>query len=247
MKTVKCSLLALVLLLSACATERSGFAPQEVDIDRSVESHTRLASGYYNVGRYKVAIDEAQVALKMKSDYAPAYNVLGLVYMSLKDNVQAEENFQKALSIASDDSDINHNYGVFLCQTSREKDSIVYFTRAVKNPLYQNPERSLANAGFCLRKIGQTDEAKTLFERALRLQPQYGMALYNLADIAYRNEDFLPARNYLQRIQKSDQTVEALFLAWRVERGLGDASGEKRFAEQIVRDFPNSDQAKQLR
>lgn len=246
MNWVKLSLVSLCLL-TACATERTGFQPQEVDPDRSVESHTRLASGYYNIARYKIAIDEARIALSIKSDYAPAYNVLGLVYMALKDNVLAEENFQKAISLAVDDSDINHNYGVFLCQTNREKESIAYFTRAGKNPLYQNPERSLANAGYCLRKIGQFDEARTLFERALRLQPQYTMALYNLADIAYRNEDYLPARNYLQRISQDEQTPESLFLAWRVERALGDASAEKRIADQLMRDFPKSDQAKQLR
>lgn len=247
MAWLKLALLSTVLMLSACATETTGRAAPPMDPQRSVESHTNLASGYYNIGRYKVALEEATAALAINKRHAPAYNVMGLIYMALRDEALAEENFQKALDIAPDDSDINHNYGVFLCQSGKVKESISHFMKAVKNPLYAHPERSLNNAGLCQRKIKQDKEAQLLFERALRLQPSDSLALYNLADLAYRNEDFLQARAYLKRLERGDQTPDTLLLAWRVERALGDAKGEKRIAEQLIRDFPNSDQAKQLR
>lgn len=240
-------LLVSVMCLGACATETTGIASSEPDPARAVESHTNLASGYYNMGRFKVALEEATAALKIDDGYAPAYNVLGLIYMALKDEAEAAENFKKALNIAPGDSDINHNYGVFLCQSGKTTESVDYFMKAAKNPLYAHPERSLGNAGRCLRKSNREAEAKVLFERALLLQPQDGLALYNLADIAYRNEDFLPARAYLQRLSRGDQTPDALLLAWRVERAMGDSKGEKRIADQLIRDFPTSDQAKQLR
>lgn len=247
MTWLKLFVLGSVLLLGACATETTGRSVVEKDLVRGVESHTRLASGYYNIGRYKVALEEATLALSIDKDYAPAYNVLGLIYMALKDDVQAAESFEKALALAPNDSDINHNYGVFLCQGGKSKESIDYFMKAVKNPLYNNPERSLGNAGLCLRNSKQESEAKVMFERALRLQPKDALALFNLADIAYRNEDFLPARAYLQQLAREDQRPDALLLAWRVERALGDQKGEKRIADQLVRDFPSSEQAKQLR
>ena len=239
--------LAATLCLGACATETTGIASVAVDPARAVESHTNLASGYFNMGRYKIALEEATEALRIDDSYAPAYNVLGLIYMTLRDNVEAEANFRKALELAPADSDINHNYGVFLCQGGKISESIDYFMKAAKNPLYARPERSLGNAGRCLRKINREAEAKALFERALLLQPKDGLALFNLADIAYRNEDFLPARAYLQRLSRDDQTPDALLLAWRVERAMGDSKGEKRIADQLIRDFPSSDQAKQLR
>lgn len=247
MAWIKHLLLVGVLSLGACATETTGIASMESDPVRAAESHTNLASGYYNMGRYKIALEEATEAIEINDEYAPAYNVLGLIYMALRDEAEAAENFRKALKLAPADSDINHNYGVFLCQSGKTTESVEYFMKAAKNPLYAHPERSLGNAGRCLRKSNREPEAKLLFERALLLQPQDGLALYNLADIAYRNEDFLPARAYLQRLSRRDQTPDALLLAWRVERALGDSKAEKRIADQLIRDFPTSDQAKQLR
>lgn len=239
-------LLLNVAFLSACATETTGPSQAEADPNRSVETHTRLAAGYYNIGRHKVAIDEANYALRINDRYAPAYNVLGLIYMALNDKSAAEDNFRKALAIAPEDSDINHNYGVFLCQTGREKDSIDSFLAAVKNPLYATPERSLANAGLCLRKLRQDAAAKPMFERALRTQPEDALSLFNLADIAYRSEDFPLAKMYLQRINPRAHSPESLLLGWRVERAIGNPKGEKQYADQLLRDFPTSSQAKQL-
>lgn len=238
---------ATLVGLTGCTTEIIGPAAVKVDPVRSAESHTRLASGYFNIGRPKVALEEINAALTSKDDYAPAWNVRGLVYMSLKENDEAARSFRKALDLDPGDSDTNHNYGVFLCQTGKEEASIEYFIKAAKNPLYATPERSLSNAGLCLRKLRKDAEARELFERALRLQPTDRLALFNLAELAYRSEDYLPARGYLQRIPRAEQTPETLLLAWRVERALGDAKGEKRVAEQLIRDFPTSDQAKQLK
>lgn len=247
MDWIKMMALAALLSLTACATETIGITQMQKDRERGVESHTRLASGYYNIGRYKVALEEAAEALKLDSRYAPAYNVRGLIYMALNESALAEENFRRAIGLQPDDSDINHNYGVFLCQNGKVNEAVERFVHAVKNPLYATPERSLSNAGRCLLKAKREAEAKAMFERSLRLSPDEPQALYNLADIAYRNEDFLPARAYLQRIRRTEQSPDSLLLAWRVERALGDSKAEKRIADQLIRDFPTSDQARQLR
>ena len=75
--------------------------------------------------------------------------MLGLVYMDLRENELAAQSLERALRLAPNDADINHNYGVFLCQTQREPDSIRYFMQAIKNPLYSAPWRSYSAAGVC--------------------------------------------------------------------------------------------------
>ena len=101
--------------------------------------HTELASLYYSNGNLGVALEELRNATAADANYAPAHGMFGLVYMQLKENQRAEENFERALRLAPNDADINHNYGWFLCQTAREPESIKYFLHALRNPLYATP------------------------------------------------------------------------------------------------------------
>ena len=91
----------------------------------------------------------------------------GLVYMQMKDQSRAEASFERALRLAPNDADINHNYGWFLCQSGREADSVKYFLQAIRNPLYPTPWRSYSAAGVCSLRLKQLKDAVAFFERAL--------------------------------------------------------------------------------
>ena len=128
-------LIALSILIGGCA---SFFAPwfppkqkeaqeelksehtwlgQEQSESAKIEStklHTLLAGEYYSRGQYNVALEEANIALSGNPSYAPAYNVLGLVYMKLKDDKLAQQNFERSLDIAPNDPETHNNFGWFL-------------------------------------------------------------------------------------------------------------------------------------
>ncbi len=209
--------------------------------------HTELASGYYELGSYGIAIDEANEALKADPNYTSAYNVLGLVYMELRDDQTAEANFQRALRISPLDSDSNNNYGWFLCQRKREQESLKYFLAALRNPLYTSPDRSWVNAGICSRQAGDLSAAHDYFQRALKLRPSQPQALFNLADMAYRRNDPAEAKAYLAQLQRSAQaSAEVLWLALRVERRLGDRNAEASLGFQLRKNFPDSREARAL-
>jgi type IV pilus assembly protein PilF len=59
--------------------------------------HTELAGAYYQRGNLGVALAEARIATGADSGYAPAYNVLGLVYGDLREKELAEEAFERSL------------------------------------------------------------------------------------------------------------------------------------------------------
>src|SRR5256885_315969 len=59
--------------------------------------HTELAGSYYQRGNLGVALSEARIAIAADSGYAPAYNVLGLVYGDLREKDLAEEAFERSL------------------------------------------------------------------------------------------------------------------------------------------------------
>jgi type IV pilus assembly protein PilF len=238
-----------LLLLAGCATQNpepahdTGTIIGEVGEPRNrAKLHTELASLYYSAGNFGVALEELRIAAAADSSYAPAYGMLGLVYMQLRERSRAEENFERALRLAPNDSDINHNYGWFLCQTGREPASIKYFLHAIRNPLYPAPWRSYSAAGVCTLKNQQVKDAETYFERALKLEPDEPTSLLQLGQIRYRQGRVTEARKLVAQHNKvvGTPSAESLWLALRIERKLGERVAEQAFANQLRRRYPES-------
>jgi type IV pilus assembly protein PilF len=209
--------------------------------------HTELGSLYFQDGNMAVALDELKIAIAIDPTYAPAYNVRGLVRLNLREMTSAEEDFKKALSLAENDPEINNNFGWFLCQTGRESESVPYFMRAVKNPLYQTPDRAYLNAGSCSQKAGDLDAAEDYLQKALRIAPDNLQILMQLATVGYKRGNFDMAKKYLSDVlRRVEPNAEVLWLAIRVERRLGDRSAEAALITQLRRKFPGSPEYQEL-
>lgn len=232
--------------LAGCATQPADSSGQQT-ITRTLASakvHTELAASYYERTQLGVALEELGKALKAEPDYAPAYNVRGLVNMALHEDRQAEEDFQHSLRLDNSNSDAHNNYGWFLCQRGKERDSIKHFMAALKNPLYATPEKSYLNAGVCSKKGGNTRDAEEFLQKALRLRPNMPEALLGLADMSFANGDYAGAKSYFMRFAQASEpaslTAENLWLAVRIERRLGDKNSEESYALQLRKRFPDS-------
>jgi type IV pilus assembly protein PilF len=161
--------------------------------------------------------------------------------MDLRENVLAQQSFERALRYSPSDPDINHNYGWFLCQTGRENESIKYFVQAVRNPLYPTPWRSYSAAGICSMRKNNMKEAEDFFDRALKLEPNDAGSLLQLGQIRYRQGSLEEARRLVGRYNKlGDATAESLWLALRIEHKLGERVAEAGYANQLRRRYPAS-------
>ncbi len=228
------------------AAQRSD-GSEEPEQRRRARIRLELGASYYQQGNYPVAIQELQQALAIEPNYAPALGMLGLVYMDLGERDKAEENFRRALSVAPDDSDINNNYGWFLCQTGRPKESIAYFTKALANPLYLTPARPLHNAGICSRSAGDEKAAERYFLRSFQVDPRNPVAMFNLGELYLKRGDVERARFYSNRLITSyDPTAQTIWLALRVERLARNADAEASLATQLRKRFPTSPEAARL-
>lgn len=208
---------------------------------------TELAALYYGRGNMGVALEELRLAAQADPNYGPVYSMFGLVYMQLKENALAQQNFDRALRLAPTDPDINHNFGWFLCQTGRENESVRYFLQAVRNPLYSTPWKSYAAAGQCVLRVGNLKDAQSHFESALKLEPDEPVSLLHLGQIQYRNGRYEEARKFVARFNRLvEPTAESLWLAVRTERRLGDTSAEAAFASQLRRRFGGSSEFQSL-
>ena len=252
MKRLAC-LLALAAL-AGCAGRSDGPSVEtgttvgEVGDPRNrARAHTDLAAAYYERGSMAIALEELRVATAADSSYAPAHSMLGLVYMDLKENQLAETSFERALRLSPNDPDINHNFGWFLCNTSREKESIKLFVQAIRNPLYATPWRSYSAAGVCSLRGGSPKDAEEFFQRALKLEPDDAPSLLKLGEIRYRQGNAEEARRLVARHNKlMTPSAESLWLALRIERKLGQRVAEQSLANQLRRRYPASAEYRSL-
>lgn len=250
---------AALVLLQGCAggpggspvepsTDASGTIAGEVGDPRNrARVHTELAALYFGRGNLPVALEELRIATSADPTYATAYSMLGLVYSELRERQLAQTNFERALRLAPNDPDINHNYGAFLCQSGREEESIKYFLQAVRNPLYPTPWRSYSAAGICSMRKGNAKDAEQFFQRALQQQPDDPSSLLQMGHIRYRQGSLEDARKLVARFNRiQEPTAESLWLALRIERKLGERVAESSFANQLRRRFTNSREYQQL-
>lgn len=222
-------------------------APQPSDPRSRAKIHTDLGAAYLQDGKMAIALEELRMATTADPGYAPAYNVLGLIHMYLRENLLAEDSFRQALRLAPDDSDILNNYGWFLCQTSREKESVAYFLKALKNPLYSTPIKPYLNAGMCSARARDDVAAEDYLIKALRYEAKHPQALFELAEINLRKGKLSEAKRFADELaHQVDASAETLWLQLRIERQLGDAKTERILANQLRRKFAQSDEYQKL-
>lgn len=252
-------LLLVSALVAGCAGGLGGSSPEpEVSQSRTdisdagdgrnrARANTELAALYYERGNLGVALELLRTASAADPGYAPAHGMLGLVYMDLRENVLAQQSFERALRYAPRDADINHNYAWFLCQTGKEAESTPYFMQAIRNPLYQTPWKSYSAAGQCALQKDNLKDAADFFERALKLEPDEPNALLKLAGIQFRSGQLAEARRLIAQYGRVvEPGAEGLWLAIRIERKIGDRTAESSYANQLRRRFPGSREYQQM-
>jgi type IV pilus assembly protein PilF len=239
-------LFLIVSLLTGCASAGGGSSgtPQQdfTHAQAVARIHTELAASYYERAQYSIALQEIGVALQAYEDYAPAYTVRAMVRMVLREDDKADADFRHSLRLDSSSSETHNNYGWFMCQRGRAKESLDQFKEALDNPLYTTPEKAYVNLGLCSMKAGLMKQAENNLQRALILRPGMPDALYGLAEWSYENGDFAGAKSYFLRFSQvaPDLNAEQLWLAIRIERKMRDRNSEASYALQLRKHFPNS-------
>jgi len=247
-------LLAAVAFLAAACTSQSTVTSKPVtdmsgggDASRRAQVHTALAGEYFARGNFRVALDETRLAIKDDSSYMPAYNMQGLVYMELREDVSARESFDSALRLSPNNPEVLNNFGWFLCLRNDAKRGLDLMHKAINDPLYQTPEKAFLSAGLCLRRQGRDGEAEDYLRRAVLIRPDLIGGLYNLAVINFERGKMKDAEAYLVRYMRlAAPTLEALVMGVKIARANGDRAGEDSYLQQLRRRFPDAPELRDL-
>jgi len=246
------AILLSMILLGGCTSssgpERVAFDPEKAQAAASAKVHTELAAMYFERSQMGIALGEIEQALQSDPGYAPAYNMRGLLHMALREDKEAEADFRRSLSLDRDDSEAHNNYGWFLCQRGREKESMPHFMAALKNPLYTTPERAYLNAGLCARRAGNLKDAEEFLQRALAVQPALPQAMFVLAELNFNRGNIQTARKYFSGFADRNEamTAEQIWLGVRIERSAGNQELEKQYAVQLRKRFPDAPETRSM-
>ena len=239
-----------LLAQSATQTGPQPGGPQDTTVKdpRSrAKIHTELGSLYFQDKNIPVAMEELTIAIYIDPTYAPAYSMRALVHHYLNEPQHAEDNFKEALRYAPEDPEIANNHGWFLCQIGKYKEGLPEFERALRNRLYQTPDRAYLNAGQCAVSMGDLKLGEEYLQKAYRMTGGSPITVFRMADLYFRTNRIDEARKELADLmRKIEPNAEVLWLAVRVERKIGDREVENRYTTQLRRKYPDSKEYQEL-
>lgn len=243
---------ALAGLLAGCVTSGQGpsgkedlkTASDQTSAQKRAEIRMQLASGYFEQGNYPVALDEVKKAIAADPQNANGYSLRAIIYMRMNEKDLANDNFLQALKLAPNDPDVNNNYGSFLCQNGRIKESFKHFDAALANRNYQSPAGALNNAGACALKEKDNDLAERYLLQALKLAPDVPETNIGLAKVYYSRRDYPRASFFITQLHKvaklDSLPADVLWLSIKVQHKMGDEGMEQGFATQLRRHHAES-------
>ncbi len=174
-------------------------SPADVQLSRSLQ--------LYQGGQYQESIAAAQESLKLKADYAPAYNNLAVANLQLKNYDEAIRNAREAIRVQPDYELAKNNLAWilrekqkadapppaplkpgtadFYLQQSLDQYQAANYQQAIvaaEQALKLDPKMAAAynNISVSYTKLGMWDKAIQNALKALEIQPDYQLAQNNL-------------------------------------------------------------------
>lgn len=247
MKSAAVALLVVTAALAGCMSTGGSKQFGAPDAERAAEINLEIGTDYLRKGNLAQAKEKIDKAIEQNPRNSKAQIAAGVLYERLGQNDKADSHFAKGLSLDPKNPEVQNNYGAFLCQTGKHARGEKLMIEAAANPLYRTPEVAYLNAANCARNGGDLKGAEENLRSALKLRPKFGEALIQMADLQYKQTDYLSARGFLERYIAVGRTTPAsLWLGVRIERGLGNVAAAKNYGERLKLEYPRAAQTKEL-
>ena len=244
---IRIILIITITGLTACSTKEDIVVDkkvQEPDLIQASALNVQLALGYIERDQLNIAQEKLDKAIEQNPKNVDAYTTYAYLKRIINEFEVAEDYYLEALDIKSTDPNIHNNYGGLLCQMGRYDKALEQIQKAYENPFYETQYLAYANAGTCLLQKGDYKEAERMLRKALREQPSYASALISMAEIGVSTEKYMMARAYIQRYHAvARPSAESLWLQIQSEKALGAQEHYLKYARQLIREFPDSDEA----
>ncbi len=193
---------------------------QAIKADPSYEdAYLNLGNFYLDVGKPKESLGYLQKALDIDPHFKQALLRIGDAYMALGESIKTVEFYNQALKFYPKDEDVHLSvalaYNEFLKKENNsdyEKGLKDVIGRMAHVAELKAVASSYFNLGYLYGEMGDLNNAKTAYEKALKINPRYADALYNLGNVykdAGRWEDAL---NLYQKVVDIEPMREEAYL-----------------------------------
>ena len=224
---------ALLALLSGCVTTSvPGSKPKpKVDKERALQTYVQLGLGYLRQNNRESARYHFNKAFEIDRNSPGAHNGMALLFKVEGELELAEKHYRRAIRVKPDFSLARNNYGSFLYSQERYEEAYEQFQAAARDIGYDRRPIALANQGRAALRLGRKERAIAAFEHALSLDNRVTMALVELADLYFHEENYAESKRLLDQFAKvSRQTSRTLWLGIRIERIFGNKDKEASYA-----------------
>ena len=212
------------------------------------QTRALLAIEYMKIGNMRVALENADQAIKFDPDFQAGYLARALIYMQLGVDKEAEASFEQALKLGAANPEVNNNYGWYLCNRGRFNEAMQRFDRALADPFYAAPQSAMINKGVCHARMGQSGLANEWLLAALRRVPNDPTALRELLNLALADKNAQLAIHYYERLKLNERRMVPgeLILGIRVAKLKQDRAMESRLSGFLKQRFPDTLEAQSL-
>ena len=150
------------------------------EFPKSVVLFNLQGAGHAGLGDLDGAINSFRHAVKIKPDFADAYNNLGAALRQKGGLDEAISCYKQAINIKPNFSDAHYNNGNALKQKGALDEAISSYRQAIKiKPDYAE---AYNNMGFVLQEKGALDEAISSCRQAINIKPDFADAYSNLGN-----------------------------------------------------------------
>ena len=236
----------MVFALTACGGMSKTRKNEIEDKKQAAHVNVQLASGYMQRGQFEIAKEKLIKAIDIDDEFVPAYTTMAILMNRLGDIDEAENYYQDALDIDSNNPELLNNYGTFLCQHNKLDKAKIQFNKALNNQFYTTPQAAHGNLGYCIMRSDNPDYelAEKHLRKALETSPQMRSSLMAMGELGIKTERYLMARAYMQRYHAiTKPSANSLWMQIQAEKALGDKKYLLKLTTQLLDDFPDSPEA----
>jgi Tfp pilus assembly protein PilF len=143
-------------------------------------AHRRMAAVFDRLGRFSLAGDHYQKALKLSPKDPKIWNDSGYSYYLQGRWDEAERALKTALKLAPDDARVRTNLGLTLAASGRSQEALPLLSRSEGDAVGH------ANLGYLLASTGQLGPARQEYEKALAMRPDLALARRALVQLDHQ-------------------------------------------------------------
>ncbi|MBH44883.1 MAG: hypothetical protein CMD88_05445 [Gammaproteobacteria bacterium] len=145
------------------------------------QSHYSLGVIYSDIKEYEKAIEAYSSALNLNNESAEAHNNIANLYNTMSDNENARLHYKKTIDLSPTEVYPRFNMSNFLIKIGNFKEAITILDELVQNNTAT--KEVFNNLGIAYKGLEDNENAKKMFEEALKIDNKFDLARKNIENL----------------------------------------------------------------